>query len=429
MSAVPPLKNWQNLLEMTEDDDVTYHIAPADVERPVCWGQAVRNALDSPIDAPPLRELAGSGTRVVILVDDATRPTPQNELVPPLLDALNDAGVKDENITAIVALGTHRYMSRSEMRRRFGLDVCRRVNVFNHTWRDESSLRSLQSSGIDTPLRLNRLALEADLLIGTGSIVPHIWAGWGGGAKILLPGISSSESIAPTHALAEHEGDLTAVVGRTQNACRSRIEQVAEQAGLDLVLNCVVDASGQAGWVGAGHPVQVHRSGIAAAREIFCRGIPRQTDIVLADARPAVKDYWQGIKALAHSARGTVADGSIVLVGTMHDGVAPTHPEFIRHARRSPEEIADLVANGGISDPVIVTTLRLHAILRDRYDVICLAEGLNQADVEALGFRYAASASEALRLAREMAGTHASVGIINYAGDVLPVLSRLSGSR
>lgn len=419
MSA-PPSPNWQKLLANVADAEVIFRVAPTDVSRPLDWARAIRHTLASPIGCPPLAELAGAGTRVVILADDGTRPTPQNRLLPPLLDCLNDAGVADADVTVLIALGTHRYMSRAEMRERFGTEVCGRVNVYNHTWRDESSLENVGGTGSGISLRFNRLALEADLLIGTGSIVPHIWAGWGGGAKILLPGISAAESIAPTHALAEREGDLTEVVGRADNACRAHIERAARRGGLDLILNCVVDAAGRPAWIGAGDPVRAHRAGVKAAERVFRRPIPVPADVLLADARPAVKDYWQGIKALAHASRGTRRGGTVVLVGPFRDGVAPTHPEFLRHARRSPDEILALAREGCISDPVIVTTLRLHAMLRERCNVICLSDGLSPEDADALGFHHAPSPTDALRQARELTGRDPSLGIIEYAGDLLP---------
>ncbi len=421
MSAAPPSPTWQRLLESAADEQVIFRIGPATVPEPREWRSGVRKALESPIGSRPLGELAEPGARTVILADDGTRPTPQHRLLPPLLECLNDAGVTDEEITVLVALGTHRYMSRAEMRERFGTTICERVNVYNHTWRDESCLETVGATESGSPLRLNRLALRADLLIGTGSIVPHIWAGWGGGAKILLPGISAAETIAPTHALAEQDGDLTAVVGRAENACRVEIERAAGRAGMDLILNCVTDAAGRPAWIGAGHPVQAHRAGVEAAEKVFRRPIPEPADIVLADARPAVKDYWQGIKALAHAARAARMGGTIVLTAAFLDGVAPTHPEFLRHARRSPDEILKLAEKGCISDPVIVTTLRLHAMLREKCHVICLSGGIHPEEAEALGFEHADSPEDALRLAGDLAGdTDPAVGIVEYAGDVLP---------
>lgn len=423
MSECTTFSEWNALLSSISAEQPVFHIGPEPASGTIDWSAAVEACLRSPIGARPVSQMAESASDAVILVDDATRPTPQRKLLPPLLDTLERSGLPAANITVLIALGTHRYMTRSQIRERFGTSVARRVNVFNHTWRDPSCFTPLGSTASGVPLSVNRLAVEADLIIGTGSIVPHIWAGWGGGAKIVLPGISAADSIAPTHALAEHEDDLRRVSGRAENACRQEIERAARRAGLDLILNCVVDADGRPIWIGAGDPVEAHRAGVAIARQVFVRDVPRRADIVLADARPATKDYWQGIKALAHAARGVREGGAVVLAGTFPEGVAPTHPQFREHANRSVGEIRRAAETGEITDPVVVTTLCLHAMLRRQCRVICLSPGLSEGEASDLGFWHARNAGDALHMARELTSPSGSVGLIDYAGDVLPAMT------
>jgi len=405
---------------MVPSERLLYRIGPAAAANAPSWEDAVASALSRPIACAPLEELARERSRVVVLVDDVTRPTPQGRLLPPLLQALGAAGVPDENITLLVALGTHRYMTQAEMRDRFGADVCRRVRVLNHEWRDPATFADLGRTERGLPVRVNRIASEADLLMGVGSIAPHIWAGWTGGGKIVLPGICSAEVIGPAHALAEEEGDLMRVSGTVEGACRHEIESVARRVGLRCVLNVVLDGGGACLWAGFGEPVRAHRAGAAAARKALVRPIPALADVVIVDASPATKDYWQGIKALAHGERGVKAGGTVILVGRFEEGIAPSHPEFQVHARAPYDSIPAAVDAGRIRDRVMVTTLRLHALLRDRCHVVCLSDGVKPEEKECLGFRHAGTAAEALEIACESQGPAARFGVIDFGASVLP---------
>jgi nickel-dependent lactate racemase len=403
-------------------DRVLYRIGPKAVGEPTDWPREVLQALRSPVGSAPLAEIAQGAYDVVILADDGTRPTPQDRLLPPLLDELDGAGVRNAGITVIVALGTHRYMTEAEIESRFGPGVTGRVRVMNHAWRQPDTFVDLGHTEAGTPVRVNRLAFQADLLIGTGSIVPHIYAGWAGGAKILQPGVCSHGTTARTHCMAAESGDLLAIPGNAENPVRHEIEKVAAMAGLGFVLNVVVDEAGNAAWIGAGDPVGAHRAGVPAARDVFERPIPEPADVVVVDARPAVKDYWQGIKALAHAVRGVREGGWAVLVGSFPEGVAPMHPEFTEHALEDYEALCDACAVGRIKDRIASATLRLHALIRRHCRIVCVSDGMADEDKERLGFLSAASVEEAVAMAEAELGSSATVGIIDYGGDVLPIV-------
>jgi nickel-dependent lactate racemase len=154
----------QNLIEV---------LSPRSSEPLVDLTLAIDNALDHPIDQAPLGEWVKPGDRVIIVSDDNTRLTPSDRIIPPLLDRLNDAGIPDEQISCIMALGTHRYMTDQEMIDKVGDQVFRRIRVFNHEWQNPAALVDLGTSDQGTPLRVNRAVVEADIVIGIGAVVPH----------------------------------------------------------------------------------------------------------------------------------------------------------------------------------------------------------------------------------------------------------------
>jgi len=420
MCAWVASEQWAQLVRSVPLDRVIYRVGPARVERARRWREAVGEALRAPLGSEPLSTLARGARSVLVLADDLTRPTPQRELLPPLLRALNEAGVGDERISVLIALGTHRYMSRAEMRRRFGSELCSRVAVLNHAWRDPGTFADLGFSERGTPLLVNRLAVQADLVIAVGSIVPHIYAGWGGGAKMVMPGICSAASIGPVHSLAAEEPDMLLIAGRRGTACRREIEACARRIGLDFILNVVLDAGGACAWAGAGEPGPTHGAGVAEAERVFLRPIPRPADIAVVDARPATVEYWQGIKALGHAARGVRRGGTLILHGEFAEGIETTHSDFAECALLDREQIADAWERGEIGDEVSLAPLMLHAAVRKHCRVICLSPGLGEAGAARLGFRHAGGAREALEMAFAEQGASAEVGIVEFGGDVVP---------
>jgi len=150
----------------------------------------VVQALRDPIGEERISNLVKKGSKVVILSEDNTRPTPVNEIPPSVLKELNGRGVKDKDITIIIALGTHRHMIEKEISKKLGEEIAERIEVVNHECEDRESLEYLGETSKATPIFVNRRALKADFMIGMGMICPHRVAGYGGGAKIVQPGIS-----------------------------------------------------------------------------------------------------------------------------------------------------------------------------------------------------------------------------------------------
>ncbi len=148
----------------------------------------IHDALAHPLGAPPLAELARGRQKVVIVADDMTRLTPVSLILPAMLEHLARAGLRDEQVTVMMALGTHRPMTEEELRARVGEEVWGRVQVVNHAHWEPEMLVDLGPTENGTPIVLNRLVWEADLVLAVGSVFPHHIAGYSGGSKIIQPG-------------------------------------------------------------------------------------------------------------------------------------------------------------------------------------------------------------------------------------------------
>jgi lactate racemase len=414
-----PLRQQLDELDVPEEN-LLFVISPCDTPPLQDAYLMVKQALAHPIGSPPLPCFVKRGDRVLIIADDLTRPTPQSLILPPILEELNVAGVPDRNILVLIALGTHRKMTQAEIISRFGVNTTRRVKIINHDYSNPRALVRCGETSEGTPILVNREVLKADVVIGVGSIVPHAQVGWGGGAKIILPGVCGEKSVEVFHQRAAARPDYLHLMGTVENPLRKDMEQIAYKVGLRFILNVVFNASYEPIKFFAGDTIAAHRQGVELAKKIFVRPIPARADIVIVEAEPADLDYWQGLKPLTAAVLGLKKGGFIVLVGHFPDGVSPTHPECSLHGTKSKEELNRLLDAGELTDGVCAAALVQHALIKETAQIYCVSPGLTSVDMTRLGFRGFADTQSALTVAIEHKGPNATVGIIRKGGDVLP---------
>ncbi len=402
--------------------NLVYAIKPEDLAGLENEQKSIKYSLENPIGSAPLSQEVKKGMRVVVMADDITRPTPRERILPPLLDGLNEAGIPDRDITVLIALGTHRYMSKEEIEHCFGEKLTARVKVLNHEWQDEANFINLGSTPRGIPVSINKIAHEADYLIGVGSIVPHSLAGYGGGAKILQPGICSWETTGKTHLLAVERDDFFELAGNPENEARLEMEEVARVAGLNFIVNVVLNGKKELVNVVSGDPVKAHREGVKVAKRVYEQKIPELADVIIESAYPADIDYWQGAKALAYAQHGLREKGTVILLASFPDAISPTHSEFKKYGDRPYEEIKRLIKENKIHDLVCASTLVSHALVRDRCEVICVSEGLSIEQKERIGFGHADGLDEAWEMVLSKYGKRVKTALIDYGGDMLPRL-------
>lgn len=381
----------------------------------------IRKSLKNPIDAPSLQELVGPKDKVVIVGDDITRPTPQSLLMPVLLNELNAVGVPYENIQVIIALGTHREMSEKEIREKYGSEVVERVPVLNHDYKDPKKLVDMGKTETGIPISVSKEVYKADFVVGVGNIVPHCYAGWGGGGKIIQPGVCGEETTAMTHVMAGKVRPISKLIGRLDHTVKEEIDAVALKAGLNLIVNTVLNREDKISHVVVGDPVKAFREGVRAAEKIYCPEVPGPADIVVVSSYPADIDYWQASKPLDYASVAVKQGGTIVLITPCPDRISPTHPVLRERATLSFEENLRAIEDKEIEDLIAGASLLLHAQIRERAEVLCYSDGLTEEDKKALGFKHASTFEEAMETAFESQGKDAKVGILR-CGEILPVL-------
>lgn len=400
------------------DERVLYVAKPNDLSPAREELEEIRRSIRNPIGTPRLKSLARGNRRVVVAADDLTRVTPCKKIVPLLLDELNLCGVRDEDITLIVALGTHRPMAEEEIVQRFGEEVTKRIQVVNHDWRDKNKLVYVGDTRSKRPIRISKEFYEADLKIGIGNIQPHEYAGWGGGGKVVQPGVSGEETTNMTHLMASYFPP-DRILGDPDCAVRLEIEETARRVGLDFIINTVLNSKKVVIRVFSGDLVKAHREGVELAEKIFCPEIPGPADILITTSHPADIDYWQASKGTSAAYLGVRKGGVIIVATPCPEGIAAYHPDVERYGTLTFQQLDEMVKKGTMQDIVAGSFLLAHFQILDKADVIFVSDCLTDRMCGNLNCKKGETIEEALRMAEEKVGSNAKIGVMLYANMVL----------
>jgi len=242
---------------------------------------AINEALAHPIGTKPLGELAGPGTRACIVFTDITRTCPDHLLVPALLAELEKAGVRDEDITLLCGIGMHRHSTREEKIAKLGAGIVERYRVIDNEPQNPLVQVDLGVTPGGVPVQLHRAVVEADLVIATGIVEPHQYAGYSGGRKTVAIGAAGEVLIAYTHGpdFVDHPGTR---LGRIEgNPFHEAVTETARRANLRFIVNVVLDDDKRVLWVLAGEPDQAFQELVTFAKSIYEVPIPHQYDIAI----------------------------------------------------------------------------------------------------------------------------------------------------
>ena len=383
----------------------------------------VEKALQNPIGTSGLGHLVKANDSVVILVDDNTRLTPVKEIIPYVLNELLEVGVSEKKITILVATGTHRSMTDLELHEKLGSNVCDRFKIEQHNYKDKKHLKKVgEINGV--PVMVNATAVEADFLMGIGSIIPHCDFGFSGGAKIVEPGICGYTTTAFVHALCQIGDEIP--LGKVESPARLKAEEIAKKAGLKFILNVVLNSKNEVVSIVAGDPVKAHREGVKKSRSIYGASFSEPAEIIICSAYPADDDFWQASKGLAAPYFTCKKDGIILLTSPCYEGVADkVHLQWTNYwLKMSFDEICEKLNEADYEneelDFIAGGVAAMIARVREHATVILVSDGISEKDTARLGFLKSPSLQEAtdfaLRRFRD-----GSVGVIPMGGCILPL--------
>ncbi|TFF96558.1 MAG: nickel-dependent lactate racemase [Promethearchaeota archaeon] len=281
--------------------------------------QEIEKSILNPIGTEKISELARNKEKVVIVVDDMTRTTPIYKIMPYILGQLEEANIERSQITILLALGAHKPMNRHDCILKLGEDVVNSVNIENH--HPYENLVELGESKIGTPIHINKTYYEADLKISIGGVIPHPLAGFGGGAKIVLPGVCGIKTLEANHSAAMR--GIGAGIGR-MTGVREDIEEIADKVGLDFSVNIILTENGNIGAITTGHFRDAHRKAMEIGKEFYKTEVTMDNDVAFFNLFPEDSELNQAIKGfnflMTAPNKMLKRKGTIVLMSSSYEG-------------------------------------------------------------------------------------------------------------
>ena len=270
----------------------------------------------------PLGEVAPprAGQSVAIAINDKTRPVPHEHLLPPVLQGMRHAGVRDEDVTFIIAAGTHPGMTPEEYRAILPREIIETYRVLCHDASDETNLTHLGETARGTPVWINSVYLAADYRIVIGNIEPHQFQGFSGGVKSAAIGLAGLPTINRNHAMMRHEN---ARLGEYDaNPARQDVEEIGRMIGIDFAVNAILNTDKQIVKVFAGDPFAIMQAGIPVARALYQVPVAELFDLMIASpgGRPKDINIYQSQKGMAHAASVTRSGGRLILCAACPEG-------------------------------------------------------------------------------------------------------------
>jgi len=376
----------------------------------------IERALSQPIGTTRLREIAKAGDKVAIVVDDATRATPSYLMILPLLDELNQAGVKDEDVTVIFGCGSHRPVNPEEKEKLIGKEALERVKAINHDYEAEDQV-FLGKTTHGTKVSVNRVFAEADVKILAGDINLHYYAGYGGGRKGVLPAVSSAETIQNNHALLLHPKATTGVLN--ENPVHEDMMEAAKLAKVNFILNIVTNSKKELVKAFAGDLEQAFLEGTKLVDEMYKVPIEKRANIVVVSAggHPHDINFYQASKGIHNALEAVKRRGVIVLAAECPEGHGNEAfcewMEKFTDLKRIEKEIRRRFVLGGHKAYYLTKALQKATIILVSVMPECYA-------VNTFKMRTANAMNDALRDAFEITGKNAKVYVMPYGSTTLP---------
>ena len=397
-----------------DEKNVLDVLLPNPIVKELTGEAEVRRALAAPpIGSAPLSQIVKPGEKIAIITSDITRPVPTWKIMPALLDALYAAGCRAEDLLLVFALGSHRSHTSEEQRHLAGERAWNEIRCVDSDPKDCVHLGVTKNG---TPVDIFRPVAEADRVICLGNIEYHYFAGYSGGAKAVMPGVSTREAIQANHSrMVRPEACAGRIAG---NPVREDIEEAAALLGVDFIVNVVLDEHKEIIRCFTGDVTAAHRAGCAFLDTLYAKPIQKRADIVIVSQGGAPKDLnlYQTQKALDNAKHAVRDGGIIILVGSCREGLGEkTFEEWLTGAPTAHslvERIEREFKLGGHKAAAI-------AMVLERAEIYLVSE-MAPEFVESLFMKPFASVEAAYAAAAEKLGPDASVILMPYGGSTLP---------
>ncbi len=373
----------------------------------------VIRALENPIASKRLKDIVKPGEKIAVISSDITRPMPTYAVMPAVLNELYRAGARPGDITLVFGLGSHRKHTEDEKKKLAGERAWKEIRCVDS---DPDDVIHMGDTKAGTPIDITRAVAEADRRVCLGNIEYHYFAGYSGGAKAIMPGVSTRKAIERNHRMMVRPEARAGLL--SGNPCREDIEEAAAVCGIDFILNVVLDEHKHIVKAVAGDAVKAHREGCRFLDTFYLKEIDRRADIVIVSQGGAPKDLnlYQTQKALDNAKHAVRKGGVVILVGSCQEGLGEKTFEQWMLGASTPQDLIDRIGVqfqlGGHKAAAIALVLQNAEI--------DLVSDMEDDFVRSLFMQPYRSVQQALDHAFEKLGRDASVLAMPYGGSTLP---------
>ncbi|NLN14197.1 MAG: nickel-dependent lactate racemase [Tissierellia bacterium] len=398
-----------------DDNLVMGILEPNKIELGLTGVEEVKRSLQNPIGSPRLNQIVKKGEKVVIITSDITRPMPSYKVIPAILDELYEIGVAKEDIAVVFALGSHRPHTEEEKIQLVGERVYNEVSCIDS---DPNDYVRLGVTKRGTPVDIFRLVAEADKRICIGNIEYHYFAGYSGGSKAIMPGVSTPAAIQANHRNMLHEDARAGILDG--NPVREDLDEAIEHCPIDFIVNVVLDENKEIIYSVAGDYIKAHREGCKFLDRIYKKELKEKADIVIVSQGGAPKDInlYQTQKALENAKYAVRDGGIIILVGSCKEGMGNKSFESWMVEGETPDELIDRIRKnftlGGHKAAAIAGVLKKSRVF--------LVSELEPDFVRSIFLEPYSTVQEAYEDALKELGDVEKVLIMPYGGSTLPVI-------
>lgn len=403
--------------EIEIDDSLIMGILePNEIQLEMTGEEEVKRSLNNPIGTGRLSQIVKKGEKVVIVTSDITRPLPSYKVIPSILDELYEVGVSPEDITVVFALGSHRPHTQEEIIQLVGERVYKEVKCIDSDANDSVSM-GITKGG--TPVDVFRVVAEADRRICIGNIEYHYFAGYSGGAKAIMPGVSTPAAIQANHRnMVLDDAKVGRLIG---NPVRDDLNEAIQYCPIDFIVNVVLNEKKEIIFSVAGDYIKAHRVGCEFLDKIYKKQLQEKADIVIVSQGGAPKDInlYQTQKALANAEHAVKDGGIIILVGSCKEGFGSKIFEEWMTEADSPDDIIARIREkfvlGGHKAAAI-------ALVQKKAKIFMVSE-MDADIVKSIFMEPYTSVQEAYNDAIKELGQDVKVLVMPYGGSTLPVVN------
>lgn len=387
-------------------------------------------ALFNPIGSPKLNQIikkrsescgkTTSELSLLFAVDDITRVTPIRKIMPHLLNYLGDCGITGPQIKTLIALGSHRQMTDDELLEKFGDKIIDNIQIKQHQWTDEKLMTNYGTTESGIQVLINKQIEKSDFVLAIGNIVPHEVAGFSGGYKMLIPGLSTLKTVERVHWLSTNQS-FQKRLGNNQTLARKQINQAGRLTQLDFIINTVIDADGDVVGIYAGDPIMAQQKGAEFSKTLYSVEA-EPAEIVITDCVPEKTDLWTAAKAIIHTAGFVKKGGIMIVAAACPEGVCPTHPQILEMGYKSPQDLENRYLKNKKKNFNRLTATHCANMweIKQHCEVYLVSRGITAEASENLGLRVFKDLQVAIDHALQIKTSIRQINLIERGSEVIP---------